>query len=109
MTDFDPPAPLTNPALRNPAMPLDCRACGACCIGQNIPLFFEDVVPVAMSNGHYMRHQGGRCTALRGRLGIDVSCSIYDQRPAVCRLMKAGSTACLRIRQNMSFPTNESK
>ena len=41
----------------------------------------------------------GRCLALRGALGRDVSCSIYHHRPSPCRTVQPGDAHCLRYRQ----------
>jgi len=34
------------------------------------------------------------CQALRGSVGKQCSCAIYDDRPKVCRTFKRGSRAC---------------
>jgi Fe-S-cluster containining protein len=39
------------------------------------------------------------CAALRGTLGRSVECSIYEDRPEVCRLMEPGSDRCLAARR----------
>ena len=39
-----------------------------------------------------------RCSALRGELGRSVECSVYEDRPAVCRRFEAGSEGCLKSR-----------
>ncbi len=39
------------------------------------------------------------CTALDGRVGECVSCSIYEARPRSCRSFKAGSEECKLARQ----------
>ena len=83
----------------------DCKRCGACCIDQLLPLVPDDQVPIHMINGAVMGTQGGRCIALRGRLGIDPRCSIYDQRPMVCRVFPPGSQQCHTIRRAWYFPT----
>jgi len=41
---------------------------------------------------------GGRCIALRGSIGRQVRCSIYDVRPRPCRRVQAGDPSCLRAR-----------
>ena len=40
----------------------------------------------------------GRCLALRGALGRDVSCTIYSDRPSPCRSVQAGDALCKRYR-----------
>ncbi len=79
---------------------LDCRTCGACCTDQLVLILPGDCVPVLMRDGPKMRTQDGRCIALHGRVRIDPTCSIYEQRPDICRKMEAGSWACLEIRRN---------
>ncbi len=101
---------------------LDCQKCGACCIEQLVVLMDGDDVPYHMVTdkadikvehedglpkgatpldlcvGLVMRQQLGRCIALEGKIGVDVSCKIYDNRPAVCKVMKAGAWACREVR-----------
>ncbi len=101
---------------------LNCQKCGACCLDQLIVLMPGDDVPFHMVMdksrvsvehkgglpdgltpldhcvGKVMRNQFGRCVALTGRLGKDVSCSIYESRPRICKVMKKGDWACLEVR-----------
>ena len=79
----------------------DCRKCGACCVEQVILLRQSDHVPLAMRDGMFMRKQGGRCVALAGRVGVDCRCSIYTQRPEICRVMKPGVHQCHMIRASL--------
>lgn len=52
--------------------------------------------------GKWAGHQFCACVALRGSVGHQVSCSIYDVRPAVCRdAVKPGDRVCLEIRRRM--------
>lgn len=39
-----------------------------------------------------------RCGQLKGKLGDDVSCGVYEDRPAMCKLFEPGSDKCLRAR-----------
>ncbi len=48
---------------------------------------------------HLRLEPGGRCQALRGRLGKKVWCEIYPLRPSGCRRVVAGSEECLRARR----------
>lgn len=80
---------------------LDCTKCGACCMGQLVLLMPADKVPLMMRDDRgvaQMREVCGRCVALRGRLGIDTTCSIYEDRPEICRVLKPGCWACIDIR-----------
>lgn len=78
----------------------DCRKCGACCVDQLILVRDDDRVPMMMVDGDFMRRQLGRCVALCGRVGINTHCSIYSQRPAICRAMIPGVKECLIIRES---------
>ena len=40
-----------------------------------------------------------RCVALRGNVGSNVSCEIYDSRPSPCQEFQVGGELCLRSRQ----------
>lgn len=98
----------------------DCQACGACCV--NLPsnraegftswveiadgdriltkrdLVKKYVVRDADGLAHLRLASDGRCLALRGALGRDVSCTIYRDRPTPCRAVQAGDALCLRYR-----------
>jgi Fe-S-cluster containining protein len=41
-----------------------------------------------------MRCEGGRCSALSGKVGEATSCRIYAIRPDVCRECEPGDEAC---------------
>lgn len=101
---------------------LDCQKCGACCVEQLVVLMPGDNVPfhmtydkscVSVENdeglpdglspldlciGTVMRSQFGKCVALEGKIGVETSCSIYKNRPVVCRTMKKGDWACIAVR-----------
>lgn len=99
-------------------LPLDCRACGACCFGLDVVLSPGDIerfeadrelerltVLHRFSTGltwRLMKKTGPheRCVALSGRLG-DCRCSIYEQRPELCRELAAGAPDCLSSRRRM--------
>lgn len=46
------------------------------------------------------------CSALRGTLGNQCSCSFYDVRPIVCSRWPMGSKACLAIRKRFVLSAN---
>ena len=82
----------------------ECQDCGACCIS-SVPDYVElmprDEVPdimVRMITGFpFMRMVGrpvGRCVALCVD-GARYSCSIYRQRPMVCREFERGGPRCM--------------
>src|SRR5690606_34324222 len=98
-------------------MPIDnsrtpeCIDCGACCFS-NLPDYLqisgrdyerlgERAVELThfIENRAYMRLQDGRCTALV----VDVEkgqllCSVYEDRPDVCRWLERGSSHCVAER-----------
>jgi Fe-S-cluster containining protein len=100
---------------------LDCRRCGACCV--NLPenraegfvswvevadddavlaradLVRKHVVRDADGVPHLRLAPDGRCLALRGALGGDVSCAIYHLRPSPCRRVQPGDALCARYRR----------
>jgi Fe-S-cluster containining protein len=100
---------------------LDCRACGACCanpdenraegvvdwveVGSDEALLRDDrlarrfVVTNAAGERHLRLDPGGRCLALRGRIGRRVECTIYAIRPDGCRRVEPGSERCLQYRR----------
>ncbi|HEY0966185.1 MAG TPA: YkgJ family cysteine cluster protein [Opitutaceae bacterium] len=96
--------------MEDPAPGLDCQSCGACCFssldayvrvsGDDWTRLGAEAERVAHFIGHraYLRMTGGHCAALvvtpapdgRGRF----ACSIYEQRPQVCRDLTRGSPSC---------------
>jgi Fe-S-cluster containining protein len=58
----------------------------------------DGMTPIDHCVGLVMRNQFGRCVALEGRPGVEVSCKIYEDRPVVCRAMKKGTLACHGMR-----------
>jgi hypothetical protein len=41
-----------------------------------------------------MRMEAGHCAALEIRAGGQLFCTVYEQRPAVCRELERGSPSC---------------
>lgn len=82
---------------------LDCQKCGACCIGQLVLVIHGDNIPLHMTDGGPLPSMRvddyGRCIALRGRLGVNVTCAIYGQRPQICKALKIGSQVCKESRR----------
>lgn len=98
----------------------DCVQCGACCCNppENRAEGYTDYVEVdarapllhkpelvrrlviynADGVPHLRLHSDGRCLALRGRVGKQVRCTIYADRPQPCRKVEAGSALCRRYR-----------
>ena len=87
-------------------MPLDCIKCGACCCYSDTwPQFQTDEsdtsgVTEELINGSELRMKcnGDRCIALKGTLFESVSCSIYKNRPLVCREFLADTKICKKVR-----------
>ena len=48
----------------------------------------------------FVRPNGLKCSALRGKVGDRVSCRIYDKRPPVCRNFESGSDRCIEARNS---------
>jgi Fe-S-cluster containining protein len=47
-----------------------------------------------------MRCTGERCVALVGDVGVETSCSIYANRPDVCRACQPGDEECQTARRH---------
>jgi Fe-S-cluster containining protein len=89
----------------------DCLACGACCAysaswpaligdgdGAGIPEEFIDF------ENRRMQCYGDRCSALEGEIGRRAGCSVYENRPLVCREFQAGSDDCIMVRRRFGLP-----
>ncbi|MBW7877256.1 MAG: YkgJ family cysteine cluster protein [Candidatus Cloacimonetes bacterium] len=81
-----------------------CLQCGACCAFFRVSFYWRETsdqtpngVPLDMTEdvGSHYRAMAGtnktlpRCIALKGIIGHDVSCSIYENRSSTCRLFTA--------------------
>lgn len=77
-----------------------CTACGVCCVTYRVSFLRHELdsqpggwVPVAFTEAINARHdcmrgtrdRPRRCLALRGEVGVNVSCAIYQHRPSPCR------------------------
>lgn len=85
---------------------MSCLACGTCCHSE-LPTYVrvlgEDHARLGeaadrlchfIGNRCFMRMEDGHCAALVVQEGQFV-CSVYAQRPEVCRALIAGSPACM--------------
>ena len=90
-----------------------CQACGACCAtSANWPRFSTEDdealarIPLQLVNarGSGMRCDGHRCAALKGKVGEATSCSIYAERPEVCRTCMPGDDECALARRKWGLP-----
>ncbi len=88
----------------------DCLVCGGCCAwsetwpvllgardGEGIP---DELIDF---DNQRMQSWGHRCAALEGELGCRVDCSVYLDRPLVCREFQAGSADCRMVRRKFGF------
>jgi Fe-S-cluster containining protein len=99
----------------------DCTRCGACCSNpaENRAEGFVDYVEVRPGDRllekpelvrrlvlrgadgalHLRLDEDGRCSALRGKIGRRVRCTIYRDRPQSCRKVQPGTPRCLYERR----------
>lgn len=77
-----------------------CESCGACCASYRVDFHPSELAQTPGGNGvpnemalcltpNLMRMKGTddvppRCIALRGEIGCQVSCTIYNDRPSPC-------------------------
>ncbi|PZR93494.1 MAG: hypothetical protein DI537_10260 [Stutzerimonas stutzeri] len=117
--ELEPQVPIPRPV--DEPTSADCSTCGACCAeagfvsvrsGEPTPhtltrstrgLGLSAETLASLGSRCMKRHMGGRCVALTGVIGKSVSCSIYSDRPAVCRQFEAGSPGCLSAREAMRY------
>ncbi|PBC02451.1 hypothetical protein CK220_20225 [Mesorhizobium sp. WSM3860] len=91
----------------------DCQSCGACCAySADWPRFSteedaeldripQELVATDLSG---MLCEDGRCAALRGEVGKQTACAIYEARPHVCRACMPGGDDCLMARAARGLP-----
>jgi uncharacterized protein len=103
---------------------LDCTRCGACCFNppENVQEGYDEYVELAPGDALWRRPEllrrhtvekdgrvhlrllaDQRCSALVGRLGGRVRCTIYHVRPSPCRRVQAGSELCARYRRGFGL------
>ena len=89
----------------------DCRACGACCAySDSWPAFIGDgdgegIADELIDFDHgRMQCHGNRCSALAGEVGGQAQCSVYPNRPLVCREFQPGSDDCIMVRRRFGLP-----
>ena len=99
----------------------DCLACGRCCFGADnyVELFEEDLITLGPARlkkfailttlprsqwrtgenawTKFMKMTDGHCAALDPTPG-DWACTIYENRPLLCRVYEPGSADCLKAR-----------
>lgn len=95
----------------NPTPSADCRRCGVCCFSQKpdyVRVTGDDWARLGANaewlayfsgTRAFMRMSEGHCTALETRRmpdgGVAFFCTIYEQRPQICRDLARGSWECL--------------
>ena len=84
-----------------------CTSCGACCsYSAEWPRFScESDEALARLPDHLvtlsgMRCEGVRCAALSGVVGEATRCTVYENRPDVCRACLPGDDACDMARRS---------
>lgn len=100
-----------------------CLSCGACCAAFRVDFHAAELAGGAFVWGDgvpnelalpltprllRMRGTDGvlpRCAALRGEVGKEVVCRIYDSRPSPCREFGPEHPACARARRRHGLPT----
>ena len=58
---------------------------------------------IDFDHGRMLCH-GNRCSALLGELGNRAQCSVYENRPLVCREFQPGSEDCIMVRRSFDLP-----
>jgi Fe-S-cluster containining protein len=105
----------------------DCQSCGACCV-QHGPHDGNAYVYLDREEARRMRslalpvvehalglcclgavsHEGAggkpACVAFAGQMGEACGCSIYEDRPSVCREFEAGGPLCREAREQAGLP-----
>ncbi len=89
---------------------LNCQLCGACCANPEDDKWVEVTLEDAKNIPASMLQEGdiqpyameqtitGRCVAHVGGVGAENYCSIYENRPAICRTVQPGDAICLKLR-----------
>ena len=99
-----------------------CQTCGACCAAFRVSFYWAETdvhpmgkVPAHLTqaiNPHYVCMNGTekkpvKCTALKGEVGQQVSCDIYENRSSTCREFSQGSAECNQARNMHGLPAVE--
>ena len=103
----------------------DCTSCGACCFGRRdyVQVFAHDAarlgparteelvaapvgeIPASVGREsepkRFMKMTHGHCTALSTATPGRFLCTVYEDRPELCRALEPGSAACLDARARM--------
>lgn len=77
---------------------MDCTNCGACCVGQIIPLtaLERGTTPLELMDGNgNLKSVDGHCILFDPKTR---SCTDYEHRPQICRDFKSGCDRCVVMR-----------
>jgi uncharacterized protein len=92
----------------------DCITCGACCVfGLVIPInrrepepltrymevTLDDAPGVVVERVFERDEADGRCVNMAGEVGVEIGCTVYPDRPQICRDFDAGSDRCFGYRR----------
>jgi Fe-S-cluster containining protein len=104
----------------------DCMTCGACCFGKRdyVQVFAHDAAMLGLARTaelvapaieeipasvgresepkRFMKMTHGRCIALSTVTPNRFLCTVYEDRPVLCRALEPGSAACLEARARMN-------
>ena len=101
-------------------MTFDCQKCGACCLSFDVVLLSQAecdayernprllsltvIHPVGGAQWRFMARtqETGQCMALGGKLG-DCGCTIYEDRPDLCRKFPSGGPECIEVRKKFGM------
>ncbi|MDQ3494238.1 MAG: YkgJ family cysteine cluster protein [Pseudomonadota bacterium] len=92
-----------HPTFTDASASVSCDHCDAVCCRLTVVLMPEDEVPAHLTTRTeagltvMARDEGGWCVAVDG---ARMCCSIYAQRPAICRKFAMGGPYCLDERAN---------
>jgi hypothetical protein len=77
---------------------MDCKNCGACCLGQDIPVLnnaHDEIAPEFVDAHGCLKQVDGRCVFFDTKTRL---CTNYPGRPHVCINFLPGSARCLYTR-----------
>ena len=96
-----------------------CLTCGACCAHFRVSFYWTEAeparggnVPAGLTlpiNPHLIAMKGTdvkpvHCIALQGKVGEEVCCVIYAQRPSTCDGVMVADEKCNKARQAHNLP-----
>jgi Fe-S-cluster containining protein len=109
----------------------DCVTCGACCFGKRdyVQVFAHDAAMLGLARTaelvapaigeipasvgresepkRFMKMTHGRCIALNTTIPNRFLCTVYEDRPVLCRALEPGSAACLEARARVKVSSSE--